>query len=168
MHRRFRMQWTKRRGPEEKTTHPVRSLPLRSLRSTLLLLTASPWSLPSSRMRTSMISFASYPGRTTADTVDSSMPDPKVIGGTIPTMIDDVAESVARNLLMHRVSRGSGASDELEIPIDTLRRSSSPSSPIAITAALSSEIRFWSNSSRTVEAWAIPKSWGVVGSGPLV
>ncbi|MDJ0339647.1 ATP-binding protein [Cryobacterium sp. PH31-O1] len=69
-----------------------------------------------------MITFAAYPGRTKADIVgDIRMLDRQVIEGPIPVMVDDAVRAVLSNLKMRRVSRGAGAADEPEIPVDAVR-----------------------------------------------
>ncbi|WP_035734651.1 ATP-binding protein [Gordonia polyisoprenivorans] len=69
-----------------------------------------------------MISFASYPGAQ-KDVVlgDERMVDRAVLEGSIPDMIDDAVTAVTRNLRVRRVSKGAGASDLPEIPIDAIR-----------------------------------------------
>lgn len=69
-----------------------------------------------------MISFASYPGRDKSVVVsDTRMLDRVVLEGAIPDLIDDAVAAVLRNLQVRRVSRGAGAEDVPEIPIDAIR-----------------------------------------------
>lgn len=69
-----------------------------------------------------MITFAAYPGRTKTDVVgDVRMLDRQIIEGPIPVMVDDAIRAVTANLKLRRISRGAGASDEPEIPIDAIR-----------------------------------------------
>lgn len=69
-----------------------------------------------------MITFAAYPGRSKADIVGQvRMLDRQVIEGSIPVMVDDAVRAVLSNLKVRRVSRGAGASDEPEIPVDAVR-----------------------------------------------
>ncbi|SEN53327.1 ATP-binding protein [Cryobacterium luteum] len=69
-----------------------------------------------------MITFAAYPGRTKADVVgDIRMLDRQVVEGPIPVMVDDAVRAVLSNLKVRRVSRGAGAADEPEIPVDAVR-----------------------------------------------
>lgn len=69
-----------------------------------------------------MISFASYPGGDKSVVVGSErMQDRAVLEGPLPDMVDDAVSAVQRNLRVRRVSRGAGAEDVLEIPIDAIR-----------------------------------------------
>ena len=69
-----------------------------------------------------MISFASYPGGSKDVIVgDERMDDRAVLEGSIPDMIDDAVSVVVRNLRVRRVSKGAGAQDVPEIPIDAIR-----------------------------------------------
>jgi len=69
-----------------------------------------------------MISFASYPGHDKVSVEGSiRMLDRRVIEGPIPVMVDDAVDSLLANLKVRRVSRGAGAADEAEIPVDALR-----------------------------------------------
>ncbi|MGB3910557.1 MAG: ATP-binding protein [Pseudolysinimonas sp.] len=69
-----------------------------------------------------MISFAAYPGRDKAVVAgDVRMLDRRIIDGPIPAMVDDAVSALLQNLKTRRVSRGAGAVDEPEIPVDALR-----------------------------------------------
>lgn len=69
-----------------------------------------------------MISFASYPGREKSSVTGSErMLDRAVLEGAIPDMVDDTVAAVLRNLRVRRVSRGAGAEDVPEIPVDAIR-----------------------------------------------
>ncbi|WP_430647258.1 ATP-binding protein [Agromyces sp. GXS1127] len=69
-----------------------------------------------------MITFAVYPGRSKSTIVgDVRMLDRKVIEGPIPVMVEDAVRAVLDNLKTRRVSRGAGASDEPEVPVDAIR-----------------------------------------------
>ncbi len=69
-----------------------------------------------------MVSFVSYPGVDKSTIVgDERMRDRAVLEGSIPDMIDDAVAVVVRNLRVRRVSRGAGAEDVPEIPIDAIR-----------------------------------------------
>ncbi len=69
-----------------------------------------------------MITFAAYPGVSKSDVVgDVRMLDRQIIEGSIPVMVDDAVRAVLGNLWLRRVSRGAGASDEPEIPVDAIR-----------------------------------------------
>ncbi|TXK18832.1 ATP-binding protein [Homoserinibacter sp. GY 40078] len=69
-----------------------------------------------------MISFAAYPGHDKADVRgDVRMLDRRIIEGSIPLMVDDAVSATLKNLQTRRVSRGAGAADEPEIPVDALR-----------------------------------------------
>lgn len=69
-----------------------------------------------------MITFAAYPGQTKSNIVgDVRMLDRKILEGPIPVMVDDAVKAVLGNLKLRRVSRGAGAADEPEIPVDAVR-----------------------------------------------
>jgi ATP-dependent DNA helicase RecG len=69
-----------------------------------------------------MITFNSYAGLTKDAIVgDVRMLDRRTLEGPIPVMVDDAVGAVLRNLQHRRVSRGAGAVDEPEIPVDALR-----------------------------------------------
>ncbi|HEY5854179.1 MAG TPA: ATP-binding protein [Aldersonia sp.] len=69
-----------------------------------------------------MISFAAYPAGDKSVVVgDERMDDRAVLEGPIPDMIDDAVAAVMRNLRVRRVSKGAGAQDVPEIPIDAVR-----------------------------------------------
>lgn len=69
-----------------------------------------------------MITFASFPGKSKADIVgEVRMLDRQIIEGPIPVMVDDAVRAVLGNLKLRRVSRGAGASDEPEVPLDAIR-----------------------------------------------
>ncbi|MEV1129003.1 ATP-binding protein [Agromyces sp. NPDC049794] len=69
-----------------------------------------------------MITFAVYPGRSKSNIVgDVRMLDRKVIEGPIPVMVEDAVRAVLANLKTRRVSRGAGAYDEPEVPVDAIR-----------------------------------------------
>ncbi|GAA4161382.1 ATP-binding protein [Gryllotalpicola daejeonensis] len=69
-----------------------------------------------------MITFNSYAGLTKDSVVgDVRMLDRRTLEGPIPVMVDDAVRAVLANLQHRRVSRGAGAFDEPEIPIDALR-----------------------------------------------
>jgi ATP-dependent DNA helicase RecG len=69
-----------------------------------------------------MITFNSYPGLTKDSVIgDVRMLDRKTLEGPIPVMVDDAVRAVLGNLQHRRVSRGAGAVDEPEIPVDALR-----------------------------------------------
>ena len=69
-----------------------------------------------------MVSFARYPGGSKDVVVgDQRMLDRAVLEGPIPAIIDDSVAVVVRNLRVRRVSKGAGAQDIPEIPIDAIR-----------------------------------------------
>ncbi|MFD4180516.1 helix-turn-helix domain-containing protein, partial [Rhodococcus sp. NPDC058514] len=69
-----------------------------------------------------MVGFVSYPGREKSVVVgDERMWDRAVLEGPIPDMIDDAVRAILRNLRVRRVSRGAGAEDVPEIPVDAIR-----------------------------------------------
>lgn len=69
-----------------------------------------------------MITFNSYAGLTKDSVVgDVRMLDRRTLEGPIPVMVDDAVRAVLANLQHRRVSRGAGAFDEPEIPVDALR-----------------------------------------------
>lgn len=69
-----------------------------------------------------MISFVAYPGNSKdVVTGDERMVDRAVLEGSIPDMIDDAVAATIRNLRVRRVSRGAGAQDVPEIPVDAIR-----------------------------------------------
>lgn len=69
-----------------------------------------------------MITFNAYPGLTKDSVVgDIRMLDRATLEGPIPVMVDDAIRVVLSNLQHRRVSRGAGAFDEPEIPVDALR-----------------------------------------------
>jgi ATP-dependent DNA helicase RecG len=69
-----------------------------------------------------MISFASYPGKDkTVVAGDIRMLDRRIIDGPISAMVDDAVSALLQNLKTRRVSRGAGAVDEPEVPVDALR-----------------------------------------------
>ncbi|HEY5225081.1 MAG TPA: ATP-binding protein [Microbacteriaceae bacterium] len=69
-----------------------------------------------------MISFAAFPGKSKSDVVgDVRMLDRQIIEGPIPVLVDDAVRAVIGNLKIRRVSRGAGAADEPEIPVDAVR-----------------------------------------------
>ncbi|WP_022882080.1 ATP-binding protein [Gryllotalpicola ginsengisoli] len=69
-----------------------------------------------------MVTFASYPGLT-KDAVagDVRMLDRRTLEGPIPVIVDDTVRAVLGNLQHRRISRGAGAYDEPEIPVDAIR-----------------------------------------------
>ncbi|GAA4372223.1 ATP-binding protein [Agromyces bauzanensis] len=86
-----------------------------------------------------IITFAVYPGRTKADVIgDVRMLDRRIIEGSIPVMVDDAVLAILENLKTRRISRGAGAVDEPEVPVDALRE--------AVTNALTH---------RDYSAWAL-------------
>ena len=69
-----------------------------------------------------MITFNSYAGLSKDSVVgDVRMLDRRTLEGPIPVMVDDAMKAVLSNLQHRRVSRGAGAYDEPEIPVDALR-----------------------------------------------
>jgi ATP-dependent DNA helicase RecG len=69
-----------------------------------------------------MITFNSYAGLTKDSVLgDVRMLDRRTLEGPIPVMVDDAVRAVLSNLQHRRVSRGAGAFDEPEIPVDALR-----------------------------------------------
>ncbi|WP_024794018.1 ATP-binding protein [Tomitella biformata] len=69
-----------------------------------------------------MVSFASYPGLDKSVVVgDTRMLDRAVLEGAVPDIVDDAVAAVIRNLQVRRVSRGAGAEDVPEIPVDAIR-----------------------------------------------
>ncbi|GMA28722.1 ATP-binding protein [Arenivirga flava] len=71
-----------------------------------------------------MVTLAVYPGASKDSIVgDVRMLDRRTIEGSIPVMVDEAVRAVLGNLRTRRVSRGAGAADEAEIPVDALRES---------------------------------------------
>ncbi|HEY0247280.1 MAG TPA: ATP-binding protein, partial [Gryllotalpicola sp.] len=69
-----------------------------------------------------MITFTSFAGLTKDSVVgELRMLDRKTLEGPIPVMVDDAVNAVLINLQHRRMSRGTGAYDEPEIPVDALR-----------------------------------------------
>lgn len=69
-----------------------------------------------------VVTFASYPGQSKSHVVEGvRMLDRRTFDGPIPAMIDESVAAVIRNLRIRRVSRGAGATDEPEIPVDAIR-----------------------------------------------
>nr|WP_197517505.1 ATP-binding protein [Microbacterium karelineae] len=69
-----------------------------------------------------MVSFAVYPGVAKEQLVgDLRMIDRRILEGPIPLMVEDAVRATLENLKTRRVSRGAGARDEPEIPVDAIR-----------------------------------------------
>lgn len=69
-----------------------------------------------------MVTFAVYPGRSKDVLVgETRMLDRRVIEGAIPVMVDDLVRALLQNLRTRRVTHGTGAADEPEIPEVALR-----------------------------------------------
>lgn len=71
-----------------------------------------------------VVTFAAYPGRSKSAVVEGvRMLDRRTFDGPIPSIIDESVAAVVRNLRIRRVSRGAGAADEPEIPVEAIRES---------------------------------------------